>query len=85
MTQSTNDMFGFDNDGSGVDGEEFVREQYRVVKKDLLFKVNFQQSNRKYAYGENAVTTERTLSDFRKLGQSLQKLFPGCYVPIIPK
>lgn len=29
--------------------------------------------------------TERTLNDFRKLGTSLQKLFPGCYVPIIAK
>ena len=62
-----------------------MREQYRVIKKDLLFKVNFMQSNRKFQHGENAVVTERTLSDFRKLGKSLQKLFPGCYVPIIPK
>ena len=31
------------------------------------------------------MVTERKLSDFRKLGTSLQKLFPGIYVPIIPK
>ena len=36
-------------------------------------------------HGEKAVVTERTLSDFRKLGNSLQKLYPGCFVPIIPK
>ena len=75
-----------DKEYNNMDDEESpIREQYRVVKKDLLFKVNFQQSNRKYAHGENAVVTERTLSDFRKLGKSLQKLFPGCFVPIIPK
>lgn len=71
-----------EQDGEGADQ---MREQYRVVKKDLLFKVNFQQSNSKYHHGENQVVTERTLSDFRKLGNALQKLFPGCFVPIIPK
>jgi len=55
------------------------------VKKDLLFKVNFQQNNNKYRHGESSVVSERTLNDFRKLGASLQRLFPGCYVPIIPK
>ena len=74
MSQST--IPGFDADGfMGGGGEDEkqqpIREQYRVLKKDLLFKVNFQQSNRKYAHGENAVVTERTLSDFRKLGKSL--------------
>ena len=64
--------------------ENVAREQYRVIKKDLLFKVNFQQINNRQ-FGENAVITERTLNDFRKLGTSLQKLFPGCFVPIIPK
>ena len=64
---------GFDGADDSLIGEEDgrqMREQYRVIKKDLLFKVNFQQSNRKYQHGENAVVTERTLSDFRKLGKS---------------
>ena len=75
-----------ETDESGMDFDEsnVVREQYRIVKKDLLFKVNFQQNNNRQ-FGESAVITERTLGDFRKLGTSLQKLFPGCFVPIIPK
>lgn len=35
--------------------------------------------------GDESTQTERTLSDFRKLGSSLQKLFPGCYTPLIPR
>ena len=68
----------------GEEGGDSQREQYRIVKKDLLFQVNFTSQHNKYM-GDESTQTERTLSDFRKLGQSLQKLFPGCYIPLIPR
>ena len=66
----------------GDENGDSQREQYRIVKKDLLFQVNFRSHHNKYM-GDESTQTERTLSDFRKLGQALQKLFPGCYVPLI--
>ena len=68
----------------GGESKETNRESYRVVKKDLLFIVNFRQS--KYqSTQDKSVLSERTWNDFRKLGTALQKMFPGCFVPIIPK
>ena len=58
---------------SSEEGDEVAdsqREQYRIVKKDLLFQVNFTSQHNKYMGDENT-QTERTLSDFRKLGNSL--------------
>ena len=62
---------GLQFDDEPIEESKAGREQYRVVKKDLLFKVNFQQNNNKYRHGENSVVSERTLSDFRKLGAAL--------------
>ena len=37
----------------GTEEEHKARQQYRVIKKDLLFRVNFQQNNNKYRHGED--------------------------------
>jgi hypothetical protein len=63
--------------------ENTQREQYRVLKKDLLFVVKFSNIRSSRYLGSNELLSERTFSDFCKLGQVLQKQFPGCFVPII--
>ena len=55
------------------------RKQYRVVHSDLMFVLQYSgNQNRKG-------NTERSLNDFRKLIDALKKLYPGCYVPLMPK
>ena len=68
---ATGSEFAFNSAETDEDEGGLVREQYRVIKKDLLFRVNFQQNNNKFRHGENQVVSERTLSDFRKLATSL--------------
>lgn len=65
--------------------ENLQREQYRVVKKDLLFVVTFSSISSSRYLGSKEAVSERTYRDFYKLGQALQKQFPGCFVPIIIK
>ena len=65
--------------------ESLQREQYRIVKKDLLFVVKFSSISSSRYLGSKEATSERTFSDFYKLGVALVKQFPGCFVPIIVK
>ena len=53
--------------------ENLTREQYRVVKKDLLFVVKFSNISSSRYLGTHEATTERTFNDFFRLGQALQK------------
>jgi len=59
--------------------EDGQREQYRVIHSDLLFIVHF--SGHQKSKGK----AERSLNDFRKVIDALRKLYPGCFVPDIPK
>ena len=65
--------------------ESLQREQYRIIKKDLLFVVKFASISSSRYLGSKEAVSERTFNDFFKLGQALQKQFPGCFVPIIVK
>ena len=56
-----------------------------MIKKDLLFVVNFSSISSSRYFGTKEATSERTYNDFMKLGQALLKQFPGCFVPIIIK
>jgi len=56
-------------DSELLDGHQ--REQYRIIKKDLLFIVNFTSINSSRYLGSQEAVSERTHADFRKLGQAL--------------
>lgn len=65
--------------GHHKEDSEDGRQQYRVVHSDLVFVVTHSGQSK----GKG--TAERSLNDFRQLVAALKKLYPGCYVPQLPK
>jgi hypothetical protein len=51
--------------------ENLYREQYRMLKKDLLFVVKFASISSSRYLGSKEAISERTFNDFFKLGQAL--------------
>ena len=50
-----------------------------MIHSDLMFVVQY--SGHQKSKGK----AERSLNDFRKVIEALRKLYPGCFVPDIPK
>jgi hypothetical protein len=67
------------NKSTGKEESSDGRQQYRVIHSELMFVLQYSGSQK----GKG--NAERGLNDFRKLVDALKKLYPGCFVPMLPK
>jgi hypothetical protein len=63
-----------------VGQKDLSREQYRVSRSsELTFNIQFS------GFQKSKGSAERNIKDIRRLISALQKLYPGCYIPLVTK